>query len=320
MAVGNKVISNIQSTRIQSKKIDEKPISLIDKTKNNKINLGVIDYFIVRPIVGWLLNEKNLQKNYGIKIIRGVPTQINSALLTGKVDIANVSSFAFGCHCDKWLLLPNLSVSSLGPVRSVLLFSHYPDWEQLDSHNIAITNQSETSVALLKLLCHERYKINPQFIVSEYNLDVMLKKNSAALIIGDSALKEGTLRRSFGGRTPYVFDLGQEWNKWMSYPFVYSVWAVRQDIANQVINSPCLSLLSESRSYGKTSLAQFAELEMKKTKLPYSACKNYLKGISYELTLNHLRGLRIFLELSVQDFRWEKIKFLYNSDYIFNQF
>jgi chorismate dehydratase len=305
------------ASRIQHQKIHEKSHSLshfsIDKQKNNKINLGVIDYFINYPIVGMLLKEKNLQKHYGIKIIRGVPTQINSALLAGQVDIANVSSFAFGCHCDKWLLLPNFSVSSSGPVRSVLLFSNYLHWEQLDGRNIAITNQSATSVGLLKLLCHERYKINPQFVVSESSLDVMLKENSAALIIGDSAFKEGVLRRSFEGRTPYVFDLGQEWNKWINYPFVYSVWAVRREIANQVMNSECLSLLYESKSYGKISLAQLAKLEMKKTKLPYSACKDYLRGISYELTLNHLRGLRIFLELSVTGFRWENIKFLCNS-------
>ncbi|WP_162263207.1 menaquinone biosynthetic enzyme MqnA/MqnD family protein [Legionella nautarum] len=286
---------------------------LIDKAKNNKINLGIIDYFINHPIVGLLLKEKNLQKNYGIKIIKGVPTQINSALLNGRVDIANVSSFAFGCHCDKWLLLPNFSVSSSGPVRSVLLFSHYHRWDQLDGRNIAITNQSATSVGLLKLLCHEKYKINPQFVVSKSNLDVMLNENSAALIIGDSAFKEGILRRSFGGRTPYMYDLGQEWNNWLHYPFVYSVWAVRREIAKQVIDSECLSLLYESKSYGKISLDELAKLEMQKTNLPYSACKDYLKNISYELTLKHLCGLKIFLELTVAGFRWENIKFLCDS-------
>lgn len=280
------------------------------QTKNNKIHLGIIDYFVTKPVTGWLANEKKLKKRYGIQLFKGVPTEINSALLEGKIDIANVSSFAFGQHCDKWLLLPNLSVSSAGAVQSVLLFSYHTDWKKLDGCTIAITNQSETSVALLKLLCYERFKIKPQFIVSESNLDTMLKRNSAALIIGDQALREGAHRRPINGAIPHVFDLGEEWDNWMGYPFVYSVWAVRSEVASQVLESPCLSLLRKSKKYGNAAISKLAKTEMKKTNLPYPVCELYLKGISYDLTLNHLHGLRLFLEASINYFNWNNIRFL----------
>ena len=281
-----------------------------NKEKNKPIRFGVIDYFVTQPVTGWLAEEKKIQKKYGIEVYRGVLTEINSALLQGKIDIANVSSVAFGNNCDKWLLLPNLSVSSSGPVRSVLLFSYHEDWKKLDRCTIAITNQSETSVALLKSLCYERYQIKPKFIVAESNLDAMLEKNSAALIIGDQALKEWALKRTVHGKKPYIFDLGEEWDSWMGYPFVYSVWAVRKEAASQVLDSPLLSLLRKSKKHGHTSLKKLAKSEKKKTNLPQALCEDYLKGMSYDLSLSHLRGLRFFLELSVKNFHWRDIKFI----------
>jgi chorismate dehydratase len=278
------------------------------------VRLGVIDYLNVVPVYDWLLRrERKAGGLPGIETVAGVPAEMNRALLGGELDISNVSSFAFGEHARDWLLVPELSVAAHGRVESVLLFSWHEEWQALDGAAVALSGHSATSVELLRLLCEQRHGVSPSF--STYwpadlatMLDDMLERSEAALLIGDIALREGTLRREVAGRgRPFVFDLAAEWEAWTGLPFVFAVWAARADRADAVRASGVLALLRESKLRGLADLDRLASEAAARLRLPRDVCARYLRLLDYELTERDLRGLRRFLELAVPGFDWEAV-------------
>ena len=170
------------------------------------------------------------EKNYDLKVTEGVPSKLNELLREAKLDIAPISSFEFLRHnnnCkenEKYKLIPNASISSIGKVRSVIFFSNTRP-EELNTVNLS--NESASSVALLKILLKEKYSKNLselEFKVFEgYGEDLDNK-----LLIGDKALEK--IQRH---KYKYAFDLGEEWYKFTNnLPMVFGLWAHRLNDSN----------------------------------------------------------------------------------------
>lgn len=275
------------------------------------VRLGVIDYLNVVPVYDWLLKQAAEHRLPALETVAGTPAQMNRALLSGAIDISNVSSVAFGEHASEWLLLPRLSVAGHGRVESVLLFSWHADWRALDGRTVALTDHSATSVALVRLLSEHRYGIQPRYVTQPPDLDAMLAEHDAALLIGDIALREGYLRRHVAGRgQPYVFDLATEWQAWTGLPFCFSVWAARADRAEAIAASQVVELLHASRERGVADLDRLAREAASRLDLPLEVCAHYLRLLDYDLGTSDLEGLRRFLELAVPGFHWSDVRFV----------
>ncbi|HEU5439190.1 MAG TPA: menaquinone biosynthesis protein [Ktedonobacterales bacterium] len=274
------------------------------------VRLGVIDYLNVAPVYDWIEWQAARADGLpGVELVAGVPAAMNAALASGAVDVSNVSSVAFGRQASEWLLVPGLSVAAHGRVESVLLFSWHRDWAALDEGSVAVTSHSATSVALVRLLAEQRYAAHSHYVTCEPDLDAMLAAHDAALLIGDVALREGSLRREVAGRgRPYVFDLAHEWQAWTGLPFVFAVWAARADRAAAVRASGALELLRESKRRGLEALDDIAARAARRLDLPLSVCDAYLRLLDYELSERDLAGLRAFLELAVPGFRWDQVR------------
>lgn len=278
------------------------------------VRLGVIDYLNCVPVYDWLLRQMAESRLANIETEVGTPAQMNRALLSGGIDISNVSSVAYGEHAGEWLLLPHLSVAAHGRVESVLLFSWHNDWRALDGRSIALTDHSATSVALVRLLAERRYGVQPRYVTQPPNLDAMLAKHDAALLIGDIALREGHLRRTIAGRgQPYVFDLAAEWQAWTGLPFCFSVWAARADRVEAIAASDIVALLQASRKRGVANLERLAREAAARLDLPLHVCEKYLRLLDYDLGPRDLDGLRRFLEMAVPGFRWSSVRFVGDS-------
>jgi len=278
------------------------------------VRLGVIDYLNCVPVYDWLLGQMATCDIPSIETVAGTPAQMNQALLSGAIDVSNVSSVAFGEHAGEWLLLPHLSVAAHGAVESVLLFSWHDDWRALDGRGIALTDHSATSVELVRLLSERRYGIQPRYVTQPPDLDAMLAKHDAALLIGDIALREGHLRRAIAGRgQPHVFDLATEWQAWTGLPFCFSVWAARAERAEAIAASEVVRLLHDSRARGIAELDRLAQAAAARLDLPVAVCARYLRLLDYDLGPSDLDGLRCFLEMAVPGFRWSDVQFISDS-------
>ncbi len=265
--------------------------------------LGIIGYTNVAPLLYSLETELTGQ---AIEWVRGVPTQINAALLEGRVDLANISAFELIENADKLRALPDFSISVLGAVYSVSLFHTVP-WADLDGQTIAVTTHSATSVKLLETLL-KLDGINAKLEAAEPNLEHLLEHYPAALLIGDGALSEwyrlcGPISettqmfrlpntgRLSSGQAVQVTDLSTSWYEHTGMPFVFAVWATRID------NPPPLELVLAMRRARRTGighLAEIATLEAKRLGLPERIVQHYLWNFRYHLEMPDKAGLAKF--------------------------
>lgn len=284
------------------------------------LNIGLIDYLNTMPF-HYDLAER--LEGVDVHFERGVPSLMNTMLKSGEIDLAPISAIETARHADEYVVLPGLSIASLGAVKTVLLFSWAADMSELDGKSIALTDHSATSVALLKVLCRERYHVEPQYTVTRQHLPSMLAEHEGALVIGDDALVEGVHHRRVtppahlrpttdnGELRPYIFDLGDEWLKMTGLPFTFSVWAARKDKAQALEDAGVFDALYASTAMGLTEAGRdtLAQGYAGRLGLPAGVCRRYLRDLRYTLTGDDLAGLKLYLELALEGFDWNTLEF-----------
>lgn len=186
------------------------------------LTIGQIEYANCTPLFH-VLREQFSCSSYSF--IKGVPATLNRMLLAGDVDVCPSSSIEYAYHPDRYKILPDLSISSIGAVASVLLFSKVPV-EQLDGRKILLSSESATSVNLLKILLCQRFGCSCTYEVAGPSAVPGEAGSPALLLIGDSAL-----RASLNSSGMLVYDLGELWHAWTGYPFVFALWLCRREVA-----------------------------------------------------------------------------------------
>jgi len=188
------------------------------------IRIGQINFANAWPI---FYNFPHDQFKGELEFISQVPTSLNQALARNEIDIAAISSFAYGEDFSKYVLFPDLSVSAFGAVQSLFLFHQQPIAE-LGQGTIALPTTSATSVNLLKILLTKFSGVRPRYEYAAPVLNDMMKHAEAALLIGDDAIKAQWTNQAYK-----VADLGEMWRratgKWMSF----AVIAVRKQVVQE---------------------------------------------------------------------------------------
>src|SRR2546430_4498307 len=110
---------------------------------------------------------------------------------------------------DSYRIVPDVAIASRGPVASVALFTTRP---LPDVRSIVMDTSSRTSVALVRVLWPRLSKIDPAIEAQAPDLNAMLDRADAALIIGDKALvwDPETVRRKPDSMIQKI-DLGEAW-------------------------------------------------------------------------------------------------------------
>ncbi|MFK3936275.1 menaquinone biosynthesis protein [Alkalihalobacillus sp. NPDC078783] len=186
------------------------------------LRIGEIEYANIQPFFYKL--DRNGLAEKGFQLMTDVPSQVNRRLSEGAVDLAGISSFSYAQHADDYSILPDLSVSSKGEVRSLYLFSKVPI-EQLDAKRVALTASSATTVHLLKIILRSFYELHVQYETMKPDLAEMLKGHDAALLIGDDAIRAARTAKAL-----YQYDLGTLWYEHTGLPMSYAVFAVRNEV------------------------------------------------------------------------------------------
>lgn len=225
-------------------------------------------------------------------VVSGTPAELNDRLADGRLDVSVVSAVAYAEQGSAYELLPDLAISSDGPVRSVLLFSRRPP-EELGGTRVLVSTSSRTSVLLLDLLARDRWGVafeTAQAPAEPGDLDLLAAvPHEAVLVIGDAALLLGA-RHTY----PFVTDLGEAWKAWTGLPFVFAVWAARRDADGAAVRDVHRVLLA-SRKWGLAHLDGLAAQAAAATGVDRAACAAYLSGLDYGLSYRHLAGLTDFL-------------------------
>ena len=197
--------------------------------ENNELRrprVGHIQFLNCLPLYHGLVHSGALLE---FDLRKDTPDALSDALVRGELDIGPISVAECLRHSDELVVLPDLAVGSDGPVQSVCLVSQVP-LAELDGHRVALGSTSRTSVLLAQLLLEDRYGVRPDYFTCPPDLGVMMLEASAAVLIGDAALR-ATVDGPARGLT--VTDLGQEWRDWAGLPMVFAVWAARRDYAEK---------------------------------------------------------------------------------------
>lgn len=279
--------------------------------------LGIVSYTNVAPL-NWSL--KPWPSGGGqAQFVYGVPSQLNAALAEGQIDLTLISSIELVRNRQRYRALPDFSIATLGPVYSVMLF-HRPDWRSLDGQRIAVTDQSATSVELLRVLL-EADGMQAELAPTPGSLEQLLQTADAALLIGDSAFREavrhvppqpgGPRGRGISGVSTVdsglqVTDLGEAWYRLTRLPFTFAVWASEADSrpSDELVRS-----FRQARYAGLGCLADVARAEATKLNLPHEVVQRYLENFRYYLAPPDLDGLMEFARRSDPTFREGQLRF-----------
>lgn len=230
------------------------------------------------------------------QVTEAPPSVLNRMLHENELDLGFVSSQEYALHPGEYRILSDLSISATGPVGSVFLFSKAP-FAQLGGRLVLLSSQSQTSVSLVKIILEEFYQVRPRYRVGlAAEIDAEMERPVAVLAIGDEAL-----RLAEGGRYPHRLDLGEAWQARTGLPFVFAVWAVREDFCR---TAPDIVLaihqeLHRCLRQGKERLREISATVAGRVPMDEEACYRYLQGIEYDLGSEKLEALRRFFEYLV---------------------
>ncbi len=253
--------------------------------------LGHIQFLNCLPLYYGLV--KSGDHLLDVDLIKAAPRQLAADILEGRLDVAPVPSIEYARHADRFVLLPDIAISSFGEVQSILLVSTVPP-DELDGRTVALTDTSRTSQVLTRILLAKRWGVAPTYVEMPPDLPAMLRESDAALLIGDEALRaywevpEGLL----------ACDLGRAWTDWTGLPMVYAVWAVRRAYAREhpAAVQAVSDALSGSLEYCRAHLDDISAYAARWEHFPAERFRSYFDALQFRFEPIYRAGLARFLE------------------------
>lgn len=246
-----------------------------------KLRVGIVNFLNSRPLAWGFLKGHHgdlFQASYH------PPALVAQLMAQGGLDIGLIPSVEVQ-RIPGLRVLPDLCVSATHEVRSVVLVARKPLSEV---RRLALDVHSRTSVALTRILCAERWGIDPEWVDLRPDVERMLAVADAALVIGDPALKIDRERHR-------VIDLAAEWKALTGLPFVFAVWAVRPGV--ELPDLPYY--FKSSLRFGLQSLDTMVREAAAEMGLDSATVHTYLtENLGYLLRDPQLDGLRTFWRLA----------------------
>ena len=255
-----------------------------------KLRISAISYLNTAPLM-WDFEHGDAGRQFEISYT--LPSACARALAQGAADIGIIPAAAYA-EIPGLQILPDVAIASRRAVRSILLVSQLPI-ELV--RTVALDTSSLTSVALTRVLFEKWLGGGREFTSMQPNLEAMLARCDAGLLIGDPALQVDRTRY-------HTLDLAEEWIRYTGKPFVFAFWAVRGDALGEA--DPALDLATvfrQSRDHGldPANLDQIAREWAPSLGLTEDGVREYLtQNIHYQLDAGCLEGLRLFYRYAAE--------------------
>ena len=246
------------------------------------LRLGAVSYLNTKPLVYGLDAHPD---QFDVRF--DVPSKCAELLHENRVDLGLIPAIEY--LRGRYAIIPDISIASDGDVATVAVFTRKPIE---DVETLALDLSSRTSVALTQVLCAKQWKIAPRFTPAEPDLEAMLRRADAALVIGDPAFEIDPARHDVT-----KIDLGAEWKALTGLPFVYAMWVGRPDAATP---AQCRAL-QQARDAGVAHLPEIAKQVGDGNAALEQRALSYLRdNLKYGLGQAEQAGLRRFHELAAE--------------------
>jgi len=246
------------------------------------LRLGAVSYLNTKPLVYGLDASPD---QFDVRF--DVPAKCAALLHEGRVDLGLIPAVEY--LRGEYVIVPDVAIASDGEIASVAVFTRVPI-DQVKT--LALDISSRTSVALTRILCAKQWGIAPSFTPADPDLETMLARADAALMIGDPALRIDPVRHH-----ATKIDLGSEWRVLTGLPFVYAMWTGRAGAASA---GQCRALQA-ARDRGIAHLADIARDAGAGDQARETQALHYLRdNLKYGLGEREAQGLRRFHELAAE--------------------
>jgi len=209
------------------------------------------------------------------------PGEIARKLSLGHADVGLVPVAAIP-GMKQARLINSYGIAANGPVNSVFLFSRRPIHE---IQQVLLDFESRTSVALVRVLARNFWKINCDFVPAYEGYENLIQGHTAGVIIGDRAIRA---MLDF----EYRYDLSEAWKQMTSLPFVFARWVSCVELENREIAEFTNAL---QRGLEQKDLLLLRLIEEQNWN-PEFIIKYLKESILYKIDEDAERGMRLFLE------------------------
>jgi chorismate dehydratase len=216
-----------------------------------------------------------------------VPAVCAALLHEGRVDVGLIPAIEY--LRGEYAIVPDVAIGSDGPIASVAVFSRVP----IDRvRTLALDASSRTSAALTQILCVKLWGVAPLVTHAEPDVDAMLRRADAALVIGDPALAIDA--DAIGA---IKTDLGSAWRALTGLPFVYAMWAGRMG----AVDAEQVAELQRARDRGAAHVETIARAAGDGDPVAEQRAIRYLRdNLKYGLGERELAGLARFHALATE--------------------
>ncbi len=232
------------------------------------------------------------------ELVEGVPAQLNGLLRIGRIDASLSSSIEYALNWQDYMVFPELSISSVGEVKSVLLFSS-KDIDNLSGQTVYLTEESDTSVYLLRIILEIFLKqTNINYVVPDEPIEDFINNGETGLLIGDRALRKakGCINDT------HFYDLGELWTQATDLPFVFALWMIRKeslDLDPEAVNQFYHQLVA-ARKKMLNNVTDYTAKAAEARGMEVERVHEYWQTIDYRLEKAHIDGLRLFYQLCTE--------------------
>ena len=212
-----------------------------------------------------------------VELIINYPAIIATQLIKDEIDIGLIP-VAVIPQLKEYHIISDFCIASDGEVASVCLFSEVP---LNDVETILLDYQSRTSVALLKVLLKEHWKISPNLVSASEGYERTISGTTAGLVIGDRALVKRL-------QSKFIYDLGAAWKEMTGMPFVFAAW-----VSNKELSPEFIAAFNKANEFG---LANIDAVVNENIYTVYDLHKYYTNNIKFKPEFNKLEVISLFLE------------------------
>jgi chorismate dehydratase len=266
-----------------------------------RLRVAAIDFLNPAPLM-WDFEHPPLDAALAerYRVDRMSPAECAARLESGEADIGLVPIAALATT-PGLRILPGCTIASKGRVRSLLLVRRASrPLRQLRS--VAADTASRTTLAHARILFHQWNNPSVPFLPLAADLEQMLARADAAILIGDPALlalEDSAHRFARTGEALVYHDLAEEWRALTGLPFVSAVWGAAAP--GRSLDESIAEDLIRSRDHGLAHIRALAREWAQRFPLPEPSIRSYLsENIHYVLDEECVEGMRRFFRMAAE--------------------
>ncbi|MGO9777315.1 MAG: menaquinone biosynthetic enzyme MqnA/MqnD family protein [Terracidiphilus sp.] len=267
----------------------------------SRLRVAAIGFLNPAPLM-WDFEHPPLEASLALRyqIDRMTPAECAGRLASGTAEIGLIPIAALATT-PGLRILPGCVIAAKGRVRSLLLIRRAT--RQLhELRSVAADIASLTTLAHARILFRHWGNPDVPFLPASADLDAMLERADAAILIGDPAmlaLEERANRFERTGEVLVYHDMAEEWRALAGLPFVSAVWC------STACSSPLVASIAEdfvqSRDHGLENIDALAAEWSRRIPLPEETIRTYLTtNIHYVLDDECVEGMKVFFRMAAE--------------------